>query len=113
MGPLTKPAKPDFTKCCEEIAGRERFNMFSRWQCTRTRGHGPDGEYCKTHDPAVKKAKNAKADLEYQERRRVRSIELAGHKFLAILRLIAEGHNDARGLAAEAIKDFPKEAAND
>jgi hypothetical protein len=40
---------------------------------------------------------------------KLKRIEWAGPRFLAMLRLIAEGHNDARGLAAEAIKDFPRD----
>jgi hypothetical protein len=100
---------PNFSLCCAEV-----YEEISRrfFQCSRNRGYGPDGEYCTTHNPqnvaARKKARLEKYDREMKLKR----IEWAGPRFLAMLRLIAEGHNDARGLAAEAIKDFPKEETN-
>lgn len=49
---------PNYMRCCENVYSRERWGRF--YQCTRPRGHGPDGAYCKQHDPA---AKLKRADL--------------------------------------------------
>jgi hypothetical protein len=85
-------------------------------QCSNKRGHGPDGEYCNLHDPVrvaeKRAAEKLKYDMEWEIKDARMKLEKAAPSFLETLRLIAEGHNDARGLAAEAIKDFPREETN-
>jgi hypothetical protein len=106
-------SKPDLTRCCESVYSR---GIWVSSQCANKNGHGPDGEYCKTHDPGRVAEKNAaaklKSDTEWAIKMAKNKLDRAAPSFLAALRLIAEGHNDARGLAAEAIKDFPIEEAN-
>jgi len=56
----------DKTRCIKSIHGGERWPSFH--QCRRKRGYGPDGLYCKIHDPeAVKKRKEeSHARLEFK-----------------------------------------------
>lgn len=98
--------KPDFTRCCEEVASRERWTRWS--QCNRPRGHGPDGAYCKQHDPEAVKARRAAVDARAKVAWRERRLEWYGSTFFKALVEIANGHNDARGLAQEVVADFEK-----
>ena len=41
----------DSTRCAYEVWDQGRGCM--SWQCSRKRGHGPDGLYCKTHAKMV------------------------------------------------------------
>ena len=41
-----KGRKENEANCIKEI-----FSNFQSYQCSRKRGHGPDGLYCKQHDP--------------------------------------------------------------
>lgn len=95
---------PDYDRCCEEVWSRDRWSRAS--QCNRKRGHGPDGAYCAQHDPEVVKKRQAEAsrrhDAEWQKRR----YEFYGKGFYDALVKIADGHNDARGLAQETIDAF-------
>jgi len=96
---------PDYTRCCEEVT--HYIGNWSHWdQCARKRGHGPDGAYCKQHDPEVVAKRNRETrereDARYQKLR----LELAGPRFFAILEKIASGHNDPRTLAKEAIAPY-------
>lgn len=89
--------------CCVEVQDHIGWGWH---QCTRPRGHGPDGSYCKQHDPKVVRARQeasrAKHNTEWQKRR----VELAGQRFLDVLLQIADGHSDPRALAADAVKDY-------
>lgn len=98
--------KPDFSRCCEEVWSRERWSR--HYQCTRPRGHGPDGAYCKQHDPEVVKARNDASNARGKEAWRKRMIEAYGKKFFDTLVKIADGYNDARGLAREIVDSFNK-----
>lgn len=102
--------RPDYTRCCIEV-GRPlgRTTMFG--QCLKPRGHGPDGAYCKIHDPDAVKARQAKQHSEYVTKHNKRREEWYGPEFLAALRKIAAGHNDPRALAAEVIATFEAGAA--
>lgn len=98
---------PDYSRCCESV--RQADSRWPRYhQCVRKRGHGPDGAYCKQHDPEAVKARDEasrkRSDEQYQNRR----YEWHGRSFFDVLVKIAEGHNDARGLAQEAIDKFRK-----
>jgi hypothetical protein len=105
-GASYSPQKPDAERCCEGIYGDWRSH-----QCKRKRGYGPEEAYCKTHDPVAVKAKNdaqsAKWAAEWAEAEAKRKLASNAQNFLDSLRLIADGHNDPRSLAIEAIKDFP------
>lgn len=86
---------------------KEQVWMDTRWprrrQCARKAVR--DG-YCNQHHPdSVKerqKTINEKFERQWQRRRK----ELAGPSWFEVLKLIAEGHDDPRALAADAIKDY-------
>lgn len=99
---------PDYSLCCSEVWGRERWPRC--YQCHKKRGHGPDGAYCKQHDPAVEKARKAAADQRDKDKWNKLRYEIHAHTFFDALLKIAEGHNDARGLAQDVINTF-KEGA--
>ena len=103
--------RPDYTRCCEEIA--DTSTKWTRYrQCSRKNGHGPDGAYCKTHDPAVKAAREAETrarqDEKYKADVRQRSIGWKGRQMIAALKAIENGHNDPRALAKETLDDLRK-----
>jgi hypothetical protein len=54
----------DKTRCIMKVSDHD-----SRWphhnQCSRKRGYGPGGEYCKIHDPAAVKARNEKRQAKW------------------------------------------------
>lgn len=97
--------KPDLALCCEEVADNS-----TRWpryhQCQRKRGHGPDGAYCKQHDPEAVKAQRAASDVRGQEAWNKRLLEAYSKTFYDVLVKIADGHNDACGLAQETVDRF-------
>lgn len=43
------------------------------YQCHRSRGHGPDGEWCKQHDPAKVAARRTKREAKWKEDSKRRS----------------------------------------
>ena len=94
---------PDFARCCEEVHTADGWRTH---QCSRKRGHGPDGAYCKQHDPAAIAERKEKSDAKHRETLRADMQRAYGPSFLASLRKIAEGHNDPRGLAQEIVSDF-------
>jgi hypothetical protein len=96
---------PDYARCCETV--RESGVRFPHYvQCHRKRGYGPGEAYCKQHDPVAVEARRAAADERYAAQTAKRRTEWAGPTFLAALRQIAAGHNDARGLAREVVEKF-------
>jgi hypothetical protein len=95
---------PDYSRCCVEIWSSERWSRAS--QCSKKRGHGPDGAYCKQHDPAVAKARREASDARSKKQWNERRYETYGRTFFNTLAKIADGHNDARGLAQETIANF-------
>lgn len=94
---------PDFDRCCENL--RDRYQP-GGYQCTRKRGYGPDGAYCKQHDPAAVAEREAKSKKKYDEQWHRRRLELGGRRFYEALRKIADGHNDPRALAQETIAPY-------
>lgn len=97
-------AAPDYERCCVEVFPAERGA--NHHQCRKLRGFGPDEAYCKQHDPANVAAKQAAADEKYRLESNARRYGYYGRRFYDTLKLIAEGHNDARGLAADLINEF-------
>jgi len=51
-------------RCIEQVWGNGRGAMAS--QCSRPRGHGPDGLWCKQHTPDAKAARAKKQDERYR-----------------------------------------------
>jgi hypothetical protein len=101
-----KGVKPDPSRCCAEVSAGWHYS-----QCSRKRGYGPEEAYCKTHDPVVKKQKLEAERAAYLVKQSAENekwkLKANAQNFLDALRLIADGHNDPRSLAIEAIKDFP------
>lgn len=106
-GPHYNKVAPDRTRCCESVHDRHGFHSY---QCTRKRGHGPNGDYCKTHDPVARKAKSDakfntwKADLDNKA-----TLENMRVEAIAIIGTIAAGHNDPSAICREFIERW-KEA---
>jgi len=98
---------PDYTRCCKGVVSREG-GWAHEYQCTRKRGYGPDDAYCKQHAPETAKARRAEVEEREKASRERFRIQLAAPRLLAVLRQIAAGHNDARGLAESIVKDFPE-----
>jgi len=96
--------KPDLTRCCEPVWTKDRWSRET--QCSRPRGHGPGGAYCKQHDPAAVKARSAASTARYNEQFNKQRYNSHGRTFYDALVAIANGHNDARGLAQEVIDKF-------
>lgn len=103
-----KGRAPDYTCCCESVWSRGRWSR--SYQCQRKRGFGPDKAYCKQHDPEVAKARKDAADARSNAKWQARRLEIYGKTFFDALKKIADGHNDARGLAQEVIDTFNKGA---
>ena len=57
--------KEDVAKCIHEV-----WHGWTQNQCNRNRGHGPDGLYCKQHDPDRIKAKRGAEDRERKKKQR-------------------------------------------
>jgi hypothetical protein len=97
-----KGHKPDLKRCCVTVHGGGRWASFH--QCHRKRGHGPNNAYCAQHNPSVVEARNQKRDARHKAEWQKRLIEIHGQRFYDALVKIADGHNDARGVARDAIK---------
>ena len=95
---------PDYRRCCASVSNGERFARY--YQCERSRGYGPDEAFCKQHDPVAREARRAANEARYWAKSDAKRPQWHGHEFLAALRLIAAGHNDARGLAKEIVDKF-------
>lgn len=91
---------PDYDRCCESLM--DRYHPGGH-QCTRKAGHGPDGAYCRQHDPAARAARTAASDERYRVQLNRRIVEMSAPRLLEALRQIADGHNDPRTLARETI----------
>lgn len=105
-GSFNRHVAPDPTRCAAEIP--DATGWVRTRQCSRKRGHGSEGAFCKQHDPAVKAARQAEADRKNRKRWRERAREFSGPRFLDALRQIAAGHNDPRTLASEIVDDFDR-----
>lgn len=99
-----KGEKPDYQRCCEAVLGRQRWDHFSH-QCSRPNGHGPDGAYCKAHDPKVVAERKATKEDRYKADLRNCMIGSMGDAVKALLAIEA-GHNDPRALAKETLDKY-------
>lgn len=96
----------DPIRCVEVV-----WSGFQRFQCSRNRGHGPDGLYCKQHNPIAVKAKadarKAAWEAKWAQKTATWADEERRKKFAGAaeiaLRQIAAGHNDPRSLATETL----------
>lgn len=97
--------REDTTRCIMSVIPSERGGSWHAHQCNRKRGHGPDGLYCKQHDPAEEQRRRAAASArwEAQDAARMRPYRQRD-AYRKALEDIAAGHNDPRALAAEALK---------
>lgn len=101
--------RPDHEYCCVEIYPNERGGAAHRHQCNRKRGHGPDGAYCKQHDPEIVKARKREVAAQQEEAWQKRRLEFGGKAFFDALVMIAAGHNDPRALAQKTIAPFVRD----
>lgn len=94
----------DPKRCAEEVQESIRGGLFH--QCARKPGYGPDGLFCRQHDPAeVKRRSDESARLDKERRDRERP-RWYGPSMLKIIRQIAEGHNDPTALCRAFIKQY-------
>lgn len=95
----------DLTRCCEEVRN-EPGAGWGYHQCVRKCGYGPEGAYCKQHDPEAVAERQRKQGKAYRAKCLNWSYESHGKRFYEALEKIANGHNDARGLAQEIVTAF-------
>lgn len=96
--------KPDYKLCCFEVFPSGRGGIWH--QCNKKRGFGPDGAYCKIHDPDYVEMKRKKEHKEYVLKTNKQRYQWHGKNFFDALEVIANGHNDPRSLAVEVIDKF-------
>ena len=94
--------KPDYDLCAGRVSDGGRWP--TSHQCAKKNGHGPEGAWCKQHDPAAVKARQAASysKWEAESANSARNMTFAADCKTAI-RDIAAGHNDPRGLAQSII----------
>lgn len=73
-------------------------------QCSRSAK--VDGTWCRQHDPKAAKRRLEERAARYETEWQRRRLEIAGPRFHAALRQIAEGHNDPGALAREVLEKF-------
>lgn len=100
---------PDYARCCEEVADYST-NRLHYHQCRRKRGHGPDGAYCKQHDPEAMQRRSDEAKAKWEAKWAEERYGWHGKTFFEALQKIAAGHDDARGLAQEVVDQFNNHA---
>lgn len=99
--------RPDPDRCCVEVTTAQG-RWHSQQQCSRPRGHGTEQAYCKQHVPEVARKRREEAETREAEAFRKRVLEMGGPRFFRVLCQIADGHNDPRALAAEAVATYRK-----
>ena len=107
-GQSFNPQAENPTRCVASVHDRLRWASF---QCQRQRGHGPDGLYCKQHDPAAQKARDAAATERHHADMKKLRFGWVGVPLARALFEIANGHNDPRTLAHEVLKSAGIEEA--
>lgn len=61
----------DEARCVERVHVNVGFGRFA--QCSRKRGHGPNGLYCKQHSPESAKARDEKQRAAFEEESRLQA----------------------------------------
>jgi hypothetical protein len=79
----------DPAHCADEVnIGDSRWSRYA--QCSRKPGHGPDGLFCKQHDPAYIQRKRDEREKKWNEQyaRAAKANRITGHAYemLALLR---------------------------
>jgi hypothetical protein len=88
-------------------AVHEGGRMVGFHQCQKAGHVEVDGVWlCKIHDPAAVAARRAASDAKYAKQSEKWRVEWAGAKFRQALQAIADGHNDPRACAMEALGDL-------
>jgi transposase-like protein len=102
-------ARPDFARCADTVSSGSVWHGSK--QCSRKNGHGPDGAFCKQHDPQAIAAKRVALDAAWKRKsdQQARDIAFALQSKDAI-RAIAEGHNDPMTLAREILARYEGKA---
>lgn len=100
---------PDFTRCCEDVA-RPLGVTYMYGQCTRKRGYGPEGAYCKQHDPIEVAKRNKAASDKWESQALKERFRYFGKTFHDALEEIAKGHNDPRAKAVDVLAKFDPKA---
>lgn len=91
-----KPLKP---QCCERVT-RYIGNWPKPGQCERKGIVEAGGKfYCKQHSPAAVKKRTETARAKWEAKSKQWFLEKKGPAAHNVLQQIADGHNDARGLA--------------
>jgi hypothetical protein len=86
--------KADLSRCCERV---HSHGSHISSQCARKGGHGPDGTYCKQHNPVAVRLRQAQSAYKYD----LHNYNLRMQRLsttLPIIKAIADGHNDPRAL---------------
>ncbi len=95
------------TPRCQERVYRAMGNWGHSGQCYRKGKVEDDGVWhCKQHSVAEVARRKAAYDDKHDREWVVRREMIYGPSFLSVLRQIADGHNDARGLARKTIHEF-------
>ena len=101
--------RPDFARCAATVGSGSVWHGSK--QCSRKNGHGPDGAFCKQHDP---QAIAAKRNSELAARKKAWANASRKAAFIAeaqdAIRAIAEGHNDPMTLAREILARYEGKA---
>lgn len=94
---------PEVEGRCLQTVGRDvgRWTQFG--QCDRKNGHGPDGAFCKQHDPEKIIERNRIADEKSNAQWEARKLEIYGGTFAKALMEIFKGHNNPSERAAQAL----------
>lgn len=91
----------DLSRCCVEVySGHSLISS----QCSRKNGHGPEGAYCKQHDPAAVEHRRIVGEYNYRLENHNRTMKRLA-SVLPVIKAIAEGHNDPRSLCQEWLEE--------
>lgn len=97
------PITPDFNRCAGRVGSAGSFG--GSCQCSRKHGHGPQGAWCKTHDPVAREEKRmTRLAAERAKWARDAAIRALRSERDDIIRKIAEGHDNPRELCADWLK---------
>jgi hypothetical protein len=101
--------RPDFARCADTVSSGSIWHGSK--QCSRKNGHGPDGAFCKQHDPQALAAKRVARDAAWRREwdQKARKSAFTSESKNAI-RAIAEGHNDPMTLAREILARYEGKA---
>lgn len=99
------------TQCCENVRG---VGGWRNARCSRPAGHGPDGKYCKQHDPAAvakrEVARQEKFETEWAAKKASWAAsarrDARDAACVEAIRSIAAGHNDPRSLAVAVLNEY-------